>query len=52
MWMIFAEATDILCQRGVPPLIWDSMQMPGVHAENLKRYAVYRHSRLGIETAP
>jgi uncharacterized phosphosugar-binding protein len=52
MWMIFAEATELLCRRGAPPLIWDSMQMPGVHPENLKRYAAYRHSRLGIEPAP
>lgn len=49
MWMIFAGATELLCERGTPPLIWDSMQMPGVHAENLKRYAGYRYSRLGIE---
>jgi uncharacterized phosphosugar-binding protein len=49
MWMIFAGATELLCRRGTPPLIWDSMQMPGVYAENLKRYAAYGHSRLGIE---
>ena len=29
MWMIFARATELLCERGTPPLIWDSMQMPG-----------------------
>jgi uncharacterized phosphosugar-binding protein len=51
MWMIFAGATELLCERGTPPLIWDSMQMPGVHAENPKRYAGYRRSRLGIEPA-
>ena len=48
MWMIFAEATEILCQRGTPPLIWDSMQMPGVHAANLERFASYRQSRNGV----
>lgn len=48
MWMIFARATELLCERGTPPLIWDSMQMPGVHAENLKRFAVYRSSRIGF----
>lgn len=50
MWMIFARATELLCERGTPPLIWDSMQMPGVHAENLKRSAEYRSSRMGIST--
>lgn len=49
MWMIFAGATEFLCERGTPPLLWDSMQMPGVHATNLERYARYRHSRSGIE---
>lgn len=48
MWMIFAGATELLCERGTPPLLWDSMQMPGVHADNLERYARYRHSRSGI----
>lgn len=47
MWMIFARAIELLCERGTPPLIWDSMQMPGVHAENLKRFARYRTSRIG-----
>ncbi len=47
MWMIFARATELLCVRGTPPLIWDSMQMPGVHADNLKRFAGYRASRIG-----
>ena len=51
MWMIFARATELLCERGTPPLIWDSMQMPGVHAENLKRFADYRASRIGYSTA-
>lgn len=51
MWMIFARATELLCERGTPPLIWDSMQMPGVHAENLRRYAAYRHSRNGVQPA-
>jgi uncharacterized phosphosugar-binding protein len=50
MWMIFAGATELLCERGAPPLIWDSMQMPGVHAANLERYAGYRHSRVGVAT--
>lgn len=48
MWMIFAEATELLCQRGTPPLVWDSMQMPGVHAANLERFAGYRQSRNGV----
>lgn len=48
LWMIFAEATELLCERGIPPLIWDSMQMPGVHAANLERFADYRHSRNGV----
>lgn len=52
LWMIFAQATEVLCERGTPPLIWDSMQMPGVHAQNLARYATYRDTRLGIQTAP
>lgn len=51
MWMIFAWATELLCERGTPPLIWDSMQMPGVHAENLKRFATYRATRIGIDPA-
>lgn len=51
MWMIFARATEILCERGTPPLIWDSMQMPGVHAENLARFAGYRASRIGYAPA-
>ncbi len=50
MWMIFARATELLCERGTPPLIWDSMQMPGVHAENLDRFAAYRSSRIGYTT--
>ncbi|MCA9860433.1 MAG: hypothetical protein KC438_11960 [Thermomicrobiales bacterium] len=51
MWMIFAWATELLCERGTPPLIWDSMQMPGVHAENLQRFATYRATRIGIGPA-
>lgn len=51
MWMIFAEATELLCQRGMPPLTWDSMQMPGVHAANLERFADYRRSRNGVTLA-
>ncbi len=51
MWMIFARATELLCERGTPPLIWDSMQMPGVHAENLARFAGYRTSRIGVAKA-
>jgi uncharacterized phosphosugar-binding protein len=51
MWMIFAEATEMLCERGIPPLIWDSMQMPGVHAENLKRFADYRATRIGYSAS-
>lgn len=51
MWMIFARATELLCERGTPPLIWDSMQMPGVHAENLERFAGYRATRLGYTQA-
>ncbi len=51
MWMIFARATELLCERGTPPLIWDSMQMPGVHAENLARFADYRASRVGFTKA-
>ena len=50
MWMIFAEATELLCQRGTPPLIWESMQMPGVHAGNLERFAEYRSSRNGVSS--
>lgn len=48
MWMIFADATELLCERGTPPLHWDSMQMPGVHAANLERFAGYRRSRDGV----
>lgn len=48
MWMIFAGAAELLCERGTPPLIWDSMQMPGVHEANLERYAGYLRSRIGI----
>lgn len=48
MWMIFADATELLCERGTPPLHWDSMQMPGVHTENLERFAGYRRSRNGV----
>jgi uncharacterized phosphosugar-binding protein len=48
MWMIFAGATELLCERGTPPLTWDSMQMPGVHAANLERFAEYRRSRNGV----
>jgi uncharacterized phosphosugar-binding protein len=51
MWMIFARAIELLCERGTPPLIWDSMQMPGVHAENLARFAGYRASRIGFSSA-
>lgn len=50
MWMIFAEVTELLCERGTPPLIWDSMQMPGVHAANLERLAGYRRTRNGVTT--
>lgn len=49
-WMMFAGATEMLCERGTPPLIWDSMQMPGVHVENLKRFASYRATRIGYST--
>jgi uncharacterized phosphosugar-binding protein len=45
MWMIFTEATELLCECGTPPLTWDSMQMPGVHAANLQQFAEYRRSR-------
>lgn len=48
MWMIFAEAAELLCQRGTPPLVWDSMQMPGVHTANLERFAGYRRTRNGV----
>ena len=48
MWMIFAQATELLCERGTPPLTWDSTQMPGVHAANLERFADYRRSRNGV----
>jgi uncharacterized phosphosugar-binding protein len=50
MWMIFAEATELLCERGTPPLIWDSMQMPGVHPANLERFAQYRSTRNGVSS--
>jgi uncharacterized phosphosugar-binding protein len=50
MWMIFAEATELLCERGTPPLIWDSMQMPGVHPANLERFAQYRITRNGVSS--
>lgn len=51
MWMIFAGAIELLCEQGTVPLIWESMQIPGVHADNLKRYATYRRTRNGIEQA-
>lgn len=48
LWMIFADAIELLSERDEMPLMWDSMQMPGVHPANLERFAKYRRSRNGL----
>lgn len=49
MWMIFAEAVDILTSQGLVPAMWQSMLVPGADERNSQLREAYLRSGSGIE---
>lgn len=51
MWMMFAEAVDIMTGRGEVPLMWQSMLVPGAIERNEELRAEYHRTRVGFVPA-
>jgi len=49
MWMIFAEAIDVMLARGVAPLMWQSMLVPGASERNQALRNRYLEDSIGFE---
>ncbi|MCC6944449.1 MAG: hypothetical protein IT335_07715 [Thermomicrobiales bacterium] len=52
MWMIFAEAVDILTSQGLMPVMWQSMLVPGALERNAALRARYLQTGAGFEVVP
>jgi uncharacterized phosphosugar-binding protein len=48
MWMIFADATERLTARGLMPLIWQSVLVPGATERNARLRERYVAGRSGV----
>lgn len=48
MWMMFAEAVDILTAQGIVPAMWQSMLVPGASERNAQLREDYLRSGSGI----
>ncbi len=49
MWMIFAEAVEMLASQGVTPKMWQSMLVPGAIERNTRLRTDYLRSSSGLE---
>jgi uncharacterized phosphosugar-binding protein len=47
LWMIFAEALDLLVSRGTPPLVWQSNLIDGARERNSALVGEYERTRTG-----
>ena len=47
LWMVFGVAVERLVAAGTPPLVWQSIQLPGAAERNAPILAAYRQTGVG-----
>jgi uncharacterized phosphosugar-binding protein len=51
-WAIMARAAEQLASRGLRPIVYRAVQLPGAEAEFVAKKARYEETRIGVEPIP